>query len=431
MTPNHAEHRDLDHRTKGIPGTAKPFPAAAIEAKKWNVLRQNVPLPLAILHETAIDNNARWMREFCAAAGVSLAPHGKTTMCPQLFRRQLDDGAWAITLSTSHQVQVARDFGIERILVANQIVDPCFLDYVMAELDCDPAFDLVCLVDSVEGVRFAGERIKANGHRRRLGMLIEIGAAQGRTGVRSIRQAEKIATAAKGYTAQIELRGVEAFEGIFGAATEGNVEKVSALMDQMAQAARVLDAAGFFEGDEIILSAGGSAYYDIVADRLMPLALSLPKRIVMRSGCYIAHDAAMYRDYFASLKARSERVRSVPGALKPALQVMTYVQSMPEKGLALLTGGKRDLSFDAHLPVPCKFFRPGRHSSPVDIGGSHEIFALADQHAFLRTPDDTPLRIGDMVILDISHPCTTFDKWNVVYGVNDNYDITTAYRTYF
>jgi D-serine dehydratase len=429
--PNHAEHRDLDHRTKGIPGGSSSFPAAAIEAKKWNVLRQDVPLPLAILHETAIENNANWMREFCAVAGVSLAPHGKTTMCPQLFRRQLDDGAWAITLSTSHQVQVARDFGIGRILVANQIVDPCFLDYVMAELDSDPAFDLVCLVDSVEGVRFAGERIKANGHRRRLGVLIEIGAAQGRTGVRTIRQAEEIAAAARGYTGQIELRGIEAFEGIFSGPAEDNADKVSALMGQMAKAAQTLDAAGFFAGDEIILSAGGSAYYDIVADRLSRLSLSRPKRIVTRSGCYIAHDAAMYRDYFASLKARSDRARSVPGTLTPALQVVTYVQSMPEEGLALLTGGKRDLSFDARLPIPRKFFRPGEHSSPIDIGSGHEIFALADQHAFLRTPGDTPLRIGDMVILDISHPCTTFDKWNVVYGVNDDYDITTAYRTYF
>ena len=428
---NHAEHRDLDHRAKGIPGGVEPFPVAAIATKQWNVLRQDMPLPLAILHETSIENNARWMREFCAAVGVSLAPHGKTTMCPQLFRRQLDDGAWAITLSTAHQVQVARDFGVNRILVANQIVDPRFLDYVMAELDSDPAFDFVCLVDSVEGVRFAGERIKAKGHRRRLGVLIETGVTQGRTGARTIRQVEEIAAAVQAYAAQIELRGIEAFEGIFSGPAENNVEKVKALMVQMTEAAQTLDAGGYFEGDEVILSAGGSAYYDIVADHLSRLSLSRSTRIVTRSGCYIAHDAVMYRNYFASLNVRSDRVRSVPGSLTPALQVVTYVQSMPEEGLALLTGGKRDLSFDMHLPVPCKFFRPGQHLAPVNIDNKHEIYALADQHAFLRTPRDTPLRIGDMVILDISHPCTTFDKWNVVYGVNENYDVTTAYRTYF
>src|SRR5690606_34446717 len=160
-----------------------------IAARGWNVLRQDQPLPLAILREPAIANNARWMREFCKNARVSLSPHGKTTMCPQLFRRQLDDGAWAITLSTPHQVQVARDFGVGRILLANQIVDPRFLDFVMSEQDADPDFDFLCLVDSIEGVRLAGEHIRSRGFRRRLGVLIEVGASKGRTGARSPEEA--------------------------------------------------------------------------------------------------------------------------------------------------------------------------------------------------------------------------------------------------
>lgn len=430
MTSN-AEHPLLDHRTKGIPGGTEPFPPEAIASKNWNVLRGDLPLPLAILREPRIANNERWMREFCASANVSFAPHGKTTMCPQLFRRQLDNGAWAITLSTAHQVQVARDFGVDRILVANEVVDPRFLDFVMAELDADPDFDFLCLIDSEAGAHLAGRHIRKLGSRRRLGVLIEIGAMGGRTGARGLDTVRAIADVIAGYADELELRGIESYEGIFPGPAEGNLDKVHAMMDETCAAARALDAEGAFTGAEIVLSAGGSAYYDIVAERLGALTLSRPVRVVTRSGCYLTHDAVMYRNYFTSLQARSERVRAVPGELEPALQVVTRVQSMPEKGLVLLTGGKRDLSFDVHMPVPSLWRRDGEHPEPVRIGEGYEIFALADQHAFMRVPDDCPLQVGDMVFLDISHPCTTFDKWDVLYGVDAAYNVTTAYKTYF
>lgn len=426
-----AAHPPLDHRTKGIPGGTPAFPLETIAEKNWNVLRGDLPLPLAILHEPAVANNARWMKEFCDKAQVSLAPHGKTTMCPQLFQRQLDNGAWAITLSTAHQVQVARDFGVKRILVANQIVDPRFIDFVMGELERDPDFDSLCLVDSVEGARFAGEAIRAAGYRRRLGVLIEIGAEGGRTGARSLEQANAIADAILEHEHELELRGIESFEGIFGGKPDDNLGKVRALMERTTAAARALDARGLFKGPEIVLSAGGSSYYDIVVEHLGALALSRPTRVVTRSGCYITHDALMYREYFAALQARSEEVRAVAGVLVPALQVATRVQSMPEPGLALLTGGKRDLSFDIHLPAPGQWFRQESHRAPVPLAPGHEIFALADQHAFMRVPEDTPLAVGDMVFLDISHPCTTFDKWDILYGVDADFNVTTAYKTYF
>jgi D-serine dehydratase len=262
-------------------------------------------------------------------------------------------------------------------------------------------------------------------------VLVEIGADNGRTGARSVEQAMAIAEAIACYPEQLELRGIEGFEGIFGGPPEGNVGKVAALMERIAATVSAFDQKGLFTGTEVVLSAGGSAYYDIVLEHLLKLTTSIPARIVMRSGCYITHDALMYREYFASLNARSERVRAVSGVLVPALQVVTYVQSLPEPGLALLTGGKRDLSFDVHLPAPSQYYRPGEHKKPVVIGPGHEVYALADQHAFMRIPVDSPLQVGDMVILDISHPCTTFDKWDVIYGVDADLNVMTAYKTYF
>jgi D-serine dehydratase len=36
-----------------------------------------------------------------------------------------------------------------------------------------------------------------------------------------------------------------------------------------------------------------------------------------------------------------------------------------------------------------------------------------------------------MVAFGISHPCTTFDKWQVLFVVNDRYDIVSAVKTWF
>ncbi|MCX5579678.1 amino acid deaminase [Kaistia terrae] len=421
---------ELDRRTKGIPGLSDTFDSADIAGKGWNVLRQDMPLPLALLRETTLDGNAAWMRAFCENSGVSLAPHGKTTMCPQLFQRQIADGAWAITLSTAHQVQVARENGINRILVANQLVDPAFIDYVADQLATDAGFDFLCLVDSIAGVEILDARAKQRLGARRLGVLVEIGAAGGRTGVRSTQEAFAVARAVKA-SSVLELRGIEGFEGSVPGATSTNIGPVERFLDAIRESVLAADAEGLFTGDEIVLSAGGSSYFDLVIDRLAGIELSKPVRLVLRSGCYIAHDDILYTDHFAHIRKRSERASHTHGRLAPAIEVFAYVQSIPEAGLALLTAGKRDLSYDAHLPVPRKHFRPGRDTAPAELAAGYKIEALNDQHAYMRFPEGADLRIGDIIGLGISHPCTTFDKWDVLYGVDDDYNVVTAYKTFF
>lgn len=169
----------LDYRIKGVPGAIQAFPLEQIAEQQWNALDGRMPLPLAVLKESALRNNADWMRRFCARWEVSLAPHGKTTMAPKLFQRQLADGAWGITLSTAHQVRVACVHGVHRVLIANQIADPGFLSVVFDALDADPGLDILILVDSVQAVELAHEHWRSHGYRRPVGVLIEIGAQGG------------------------------------------------------------------------------------------------------------------------------------------------------------------------------------------------------------------------------------------------------------
>src|SRR5215212_9532492 len=89
------------------------------------------------------------MQDWCAQRGLALAPHGKTTMAPALIRRQLDAGAWAITLATVQQLAVVRELGAPRVLLANQVVGAPEIAWLERERGDT---EVLCLVDSLEGV---------------------------------------------------------------------------------------------------------------------------------------------------------------------------------------------------------------------------------------------------------------------------------------
>src|SRR5690606_8872404 len=93
--------------------------------------------------------------------------------------------------------------------------------------------------------------------------------------------------------------------------------------------------------------------------------------------------------------------------------------------------GKRDTSYDAGLPMPLFWSRPGSDAQLHVLGGGHEAFEINDQHLFVRVPESTPLAVGDLVGFGISHPCLTFDKWRVIPIVDDDYTIASAISTAF
>ena len=151
-------------------------------------------------------------------------------------------------------------------------------------------------------------------------------------------------------------------------------------------------------------------------------------RGVLRSGCYVTHDHGSYKRYMAAMDTRL----SCGHGLHAALEVWALVQSCPEPGLALLTAGKRDLSYDIEMPIPAMLVparRIGAASSAGRMEGERDerpacLPALACGAA------DAP-QVGDLVGLGISHPCTTFDKWRWMAVVNDDYDVVDAIVTYF
>lgn len=422
----------VDSRTKGLPHTTVDLQLSKVREQRWNVLREDLPLPLAVLRSSALARNRRWMSEFLARTGTKLAPHGKTCMSPQIFRWQLEDGAWAITLATIQQVRVARAAGVGRILLANQIVGARDIDFVLDELRRDPEFEFLCLVDSMEGVERLLKRAQCAAIGRPLQLLVEVGYEGGRTGCRNIEQVLGIARAVKDAEPLLTLRGVEGFEGLHGylPAAEA-VPKVRSFLEQVVKAAERLDTQGLFGAGELVLSAGGSAYYDLVNEVFSGVRLSRKVSIILRSGCYFTHDAGWYERLFSDVLDRSDVAHQIGGRFENAFEVWAYVQSVPESGRAILGAGRRDFGHDAGPPVPLQRFRPGTDPQPGPLPSGYEIVGINDQHAHMAMPRGADVRVGDMIALGISHPCTTFDKWQLVHVVDDSYTVEASLQTYF
>jgi D-serine deaminase-like pyridoxal phosphate-dependent protein len=413
----------LDWRHRTFPTSAQEVTRQGVAEQGWNLLQGDLLLPAMVLKESALEHNVAVMRRFCERHGVDLAPHGKTTMSPEIVERQLRAGAWAITAATVQQARVFRGFGVQRIVIANQVVDPASVRWLAAELAADPGFDCYCLADSVATVEAMERELSGLEIARPIPVLVELGVAGGRTGARGLEAATAVAEAIA-RSSVLRLTGVEAYEGVIGQATiDETLASVDRFLDEVRELALALDARGLFDGlDEILLTAGGSAFFDRVVDRLNGLEAGRPVRLVLRSGCYVTHDSAFYRS-LSPLDARAQGDER----LVPALQAWGAVVSRPEPGLALVGFGKRDVPYDLDLPV-VELVR--RRTGEVEPLAGATVTALNDQHAFVAL-DGAELEVGDWIGCGISHPCTAFDKWRAIPVVDDGYGVVGIARTYF
>ncbi|OZM77530.1 hypothetical protein [Pseudonocardia sp. MH-G8] len=390
----------------------------------WTVA--DLLLPVVTLRESAVAHNIARMAAWCAERGVSLAPHGKTTMAPQLFERQLAAGAWAITAATIGQARLMRAFGVPRVLLANQVVDAPGLRWLAAELRRDPGFTFLCLVDSVEGVELMEAVLAEADAARPVDVLVELGVPGRRTGVRDpadlVALAERVAA-----SRWLALAGVEGYEGVLPPSrAAAAVRRVDDFLARLVAAVQVLDGKGLFrDRTELVVTAGGSAFFDRVVAATSRLAgTSVPVRAVLRSGGYVTHD---HLSYERSSPLRAEAAG--PGErLRPALELWARVLSTPETGLAVAGFGKRDAPYDLDLPVPLARRAAGAVAAEPLVGAA-EVVELNDQHAFLH--HDGRLRVGDLLTFGLSHPCTAFDKWSLLPVLDDEDRVVDAVRTYF
>lgn len=384
-------------------------------------------LPTLALVRSALHHNARTMADWVSRQDAVLAPHGKTTMSPELIRLQLDHGAWAITAATVSQARLFASWGVPRVLLANEVTDPAGLHWLASTLDGNGP-EVIVLVDSVAGVEMLSAAMAptSSASGRDLGVLLEVGIDGGRAGVRDhpsgLAVARQVA-ALPGLT----LRGVEAFEGVAGhGRSDADLTAVRALLDRVMALAAELSADGLVGTEDVIVTAGGSAFPDVVAESLSTWSGDLPIRRVIRSGGYLTHDHGM----LAAISPM--RGPDGPYTLRPALRLYAVVLSCPEPGQAIVGFGKRDAPYDAGLPTALtRHARMGdRFAPPVPATGIG-VEKLNDQHAFCRVEAGVETAVGDLLEFGISHPCTAFDRWPLVPVLDDDDRLTGVVTTAF
>ncbi|MFF4401734.1 amino acid deaminase [Streptomyces sp. NPDC001480] len=410
----------VDHRFKGLPPDADGLTVGELAAQRRNLFTDGFATPVLALSAERLEHNLKLMETYATRHGLAFAPHGKTSMAPQLFQRQIEHGAWGITLAVPHQVRVARAFGIERVFLANELVDAAALRWVSAELAADPSFRFVCYVDSVRGVELMDAALK--GAARPVDVVVELAAGEGaRTGVRTEAECAAVADAVAAVPT-LRLVGVAGYEG---EVPRADPERVDAWLRRLVALAVDFDKAGRFAAaglDEIVVSAGGSAWFDAVADVFAGLPeLSLPVLKLLRSGAYVSHDDGHYRKLTPFNRVPEE------GALEPAFRLWAQVVSRPSAEQAFVNAGKRDAAHDLDLPFAQVVRRDGVERPATGVS----VTALSDQHAWLRTTAEADLEVGDWLGMGLSHPCTSFDKWPLIPVAQADGTVVDYIRTFF
>lgn len=416
------DEEQIESVNKGIGALDQASTAQEIVRLRWNLLREDLSLPAAVLYRDKMEHNLKWMQQFIDAYGVRLAPHGKTTMAPRLFQMQIGGGAWGITLATAHQTMVAHAHGVKRVLMANELVGKQNMR-IIAELLADPKFEFYCLVDSAEVIDQLGAFFRER--RLRLNVLVELGVMGGRCGVRDDAQLQRVLDALARWIGIIQLSGVELYEGVLS-----DEENIRAFMRRACEVTRRLLADGRFARTPALISGAGSAWYDVVAEEFSAAKFGKDVEIVLRPGCYLTHDVGNYETQQKRILRSNPIAREMRSGLVPALHIWAYVQSIPEPELAVVTMGRRDAAFDSGLPAPALHYRPG-NAEPRTASAHWETTKLMDQHGYLKIAPGDNVRVGDMVGFNISHPCLTFDKWRVLAVVDEEYNVVDAVKTYF
>ncbi|GAB3488379.1 type III PLP-dependent enzyme domain-containing protein [Flexivirga lutea] len=408
----------VDWQHKGMSPDFWGLTVAELRARRPRL--SELPTPLLTLSRPALDHNIAALASWCADRGFDLAPHGKTTMAPALWQQQLDAGAWAITVANLPQLAVARAFGMPRVMVANAVISPLSLRWIVDELAAHPQDEIYVWADAVRTVQLMHEALEARaadaGPRPPLRVLVERGGTGGRTGARDLRTALETA-AAVADSPYLLLAGVAGYEGALAHTADDQArEVVASYLRDLAQVHQdLLDGGRYPEGITPVITAGGSAYFDVVDEVLRPFA-DAGARVVLRSGAYVVHDDGFYR----GISPLGQHPRTAGPTLRAAMHGWVRVSSQPEPGLAIFDGGKRDLPFDEGLPE-VQLLRPRTAGDQVTQLEGIEVTALNDQHGFLRFDADAaaPVRIGDELRLGLSHPCTALDKWVLVPVIDD------------
>ncbi|MER9527609.1 alanine racemase [Mesorhizobium sp. M0292] len=427
------ENFQLDDRIRGVPPGTTGLDSSLVAAEHWHPADGRMALPVLTLDEAAFSANRDLFLRYAREHNVEIAPHAKTPMAPDLARSLVEAGAWGTTVADIRQATVMLNAGLTRLIIANEVGGAGGANRLAVLAGAWPDAELYVFADSVDAVNALSEAWRANAALPPLHVLVELGA--GRAGARTTAQAEAIADAITAAGGRLLIAGVTTYEGAAAQPEPGRTDEViSGLLAMTADMFLRLRAR--VGGDApLIVTAGGSAFFDRVVEALSPVVFSDGNAtLVLRSGAIFFHDHGTYDRSLGALDARKGFAiggisASARHSFRPALRLWAEVLSRPEPGLIICGMGMRDVSFDQGFPTLLTVFRAGK-PSPMPIARA-EVVKLNDQHAFLSIAPSDDIAVGDVIEFGISHPCTCLDRYRVIFGVDATGHVRHAFPTWF
>ncbi len=420
--------------TDFVSGAVRGYPAdhAAVPVREIGKLGINprdgsAQLPLLTFDPSAWEQNCDAMFTYVRAVGAKIAPHAKTPMSPELAHDLMKRGAMALTVADIRQAAVMLENGLNQLILANQIggvASGARLGRLLAQ---HPSAQVTLYVDSLAALMTAAQVAEAAD--RQIDFLIEVGG--GRAGARTIEAVSAILDALASFP-KLRAVGIAAYEGASAHGDAEETRQAIASLHKLACAA-FAQLRAFSPRDHLMLSSGGSSFFDLVVEDLGPVAKADGNAdLVLRSGAIFFSDHGVYARRLVDLDRRNGFSAAGLGlasdAFRPALLVYAEVLSLPEPGLAICGMGMRDVSFDQGLPVAVSCYRAGK---AVNLPEWPEVTKLNDQHAFLKVPAATALSVGDIIGFGISHPCTALDRWSWIFVTDSEGKVARALPTHF
>lgn len=421
------------------------LPATSIADQHPHITDDRFSWPLLTLSDSALTHNVDAMAQACRKNGVAHAPHVKTAMSPQLYARQEAAGAWGATVANPGQFRTVHAWGVRSIFLANELVDIRDITWLRRALEESGDLEVLVYIDSPTGVALLAQVFSGADDDvvRRLGLLVEVGTLGGRTGTRDLTEVTELARAARG--AGLRLSGIAGYEGPVARGTSPDaLEAIREFCLLLRSTAQSLLDDGLLSDGDVVVSAGGSGYIDVVLSALPgpltnPDGSSRDVLALIRSGAYITHDHGLLErgDPWARMDP--------PYEPRAAATVWAQVLSTPEPGLVLCGAGRRDMPYDIDLPVALQIRKAATDGAIGNAQPLHGVTAtkVDDQHVYLRPTEDEPtekpagsidltgIAPGDVIGFGISHPCTLFDKWATALVIDDDERVIDYVHTEF
>lgn len=421
LLPDPRERILLDDSIRGVPPGTAGLDSGEVHRQGWHPAKGRMTLPVLTLDEAAFIANRDRMMDYVRASGVEIAPHAKTPVSPDLARNLLEAGAWATTVADVRQACVMARAGLPRLILANEAGGNSGARALAGFAAAYPHTALHVFADSISGVAALSDAWRAAGDLQPLPVLVDVGS--GRSGTRTLGEAQAVASAIQASGGLLRLAGVGSYEGnaiqVDPADTMRAMDELAArIAGTFAQVRKLADP-----GSELILTAGGSLFFEHIVSALAPLVREDGKaRLVLRSGAIFFYDHGICHRFLGT-----HGLGGVP--FVPALRLWAEVLSRPEPELAICGLGMRDASFDQGFPEVLRLHRGGE---PLPQTFTLPTAAkLNDQHCFLATPEGCDIAVGDVVEFGVTHACTSIDRHRVIYGVDGGGYVRHAFPTYF